>query len=289
MSFHDAVHAVVDGDEIALRALLDKTPSLVGERAAAPHRATLLHYVGANGVEAELQRSPKNAAAITRILLEAGADADAAAPIYGARDTTLCMTVTSIHPCLAGVQADIVDALVDHGARVEGLDGDGQPLGCAVLFGYIRAAERLVLRGARADNVIYAAGLGRADVVRVMLAMRTGTEGILRRNDAREGRFSFPVARAADAYEVALVVAAMHARLSTVRVLLDGGVPVNATPFAGQTALHFAAQLGRVAIVDELLARGADPRIVDKQMNQTAAEWAREGGHTELADKLSAG
>ena len=281
--FTHAVDAIVTGDEPRLRALLQSHPGLVHERARFTHRATLLHYVGANGVE--VQRSPANAAAIASILLEAGAEADAVAPVYGAADTTLCLMVTSVYPYLAGVQANLVDVLVDHGARVDGVDDEGAPLGCALLFGYREAAERLVLRGARVDNLIYAAGLGRTDVVRHMLATGTGAD-TMRRTDDRAGRFSFPVPKKADAREVALIVAAMHGRLTTVRALLDGGVSVNATPYCRQSALHYAAYTGRGEVVEELLARGADATPVDTQMNRTPAEWARELGHSAIAERL---
>jgi hypothetical protein len=184
------------------------------------------------------------------------------------------------------VQASLVDALADHGASVDGVAGDGAPLGCALLFGYTEAAERLVLRGARVDNLIYAAGLGRTDVVRHMLATGTGTDGIVRRTDDRAGRFSFPVARDAPAREIAMIVAAMHGRLSTVRALLDGGVDVNATPYCRQSALHYAAYTGRAGVVQELLARGADTSLTDTQTNRTPAQWARELGNADIADKL---
>jgi ankyrin repeat protein len=209
------------------------------------------------------------------------------ARIYGPSDTTLCLTVTSVHPYLAGVQASLVDVLADYGAKIDGVADDGGPLGCALLFGYRDAAERLVLRGARVDNLIYAAGLGRTDVVRHMLANGTGTDRIVRRTDDRAGRFSFPVARDADAREVALIVAAMHGRLSTVRALLDGGVDVNATPYCRQSALHYAAYIGRAEVVEELLARGADASLVDAQMNRTPAEWARELGNSDIAERLA--
>ena len=84
------------------------------------------------------------------------------------------------------------------------------------LLGYTRAAERLVLRGARVDNVIYAAGIGRTDVVRRMLATRTGTEGIVRRTDDWADHFSFPAPRDADAFQLALIIAAIHDRVTTV-------------------------------------------------------------------------
>src|SRR5438552_16764780 len=114
-SFTQAVNAIVTGDEAGLRELLRNDPELVHERAAAAHRATLLHYVAANGTEFELQRSPANSPTIARILLEAGAEVDALAPIYDTStgDTTLCLTVTSVHPWRAGAQQGLVDVLLD--------------------------------------------------------------------------------------------------------------------------------------------------------------------------------
>src|SRR5438477_9528488 len=152
-SFTQAVNAIIIGDEAGLRELLRDDPELVHERAPAAHRATLLHYVAANGTEFELQRSPANSPTIARILLEAGAEVDALAPIYDTLtgDTTLCLTVTSVHPWKARVQEGLVDVLLDHHAKIDGPANDGAPLGCALLFGYTGAAERLATRGARVD------------------------------------------------------------------------------------------------------------------------------------------
>jgi hypothetical protein len=72
--FSQAVQAIITGDERGLTGLLRAHPALIRERAPSQHQATLLHYVAANGVENELQRSPKNAPAIAQILLEAGAE-----------------------------------------------------------------------------------------------------------------------------------------------------------------------------------------------------------------------
>ena len=66
--FDQAVLAIIDGDEPVLRRLLAAEPDLVRQRSDSPHRATLLHYVGANGVEMELQKSPRNAAAGPRAI-----------------------------------------------------------------------------------------------------------------------------------------------------------------------------------------------------------------------------
>jgi ankyrin repeat protein len=71
-----------------------------------------------------------------------------------------------------------------------------------------------------------------------------------------------------------------------VRALLDGGVDVNATPYCRQSALHYAAYIGRAEVVEELLARGADASRVDAQMHRTPAEWACELGNSAIAERL---
>jgi hypothetical protein len=121
-----------------------------------------------------------------------------------------------------------------------------------------------------------------------MLATGTGVETITRRKDAMAGRYSFPIPRDADAREVAKIVGAIHDRVAVVRTFLDAGMDVNVAPFCNQTALHFAAQLGCNDVLDELLARGADVRVVETQFGKTPIDWAREGGHPEIAERLSA-
>jgi len=122
----------------------------------------------------------------------------------------------------------------------------------------------------------------------IMFNDASGVETITRRTDDRAGRYSFPIPRDADAREVAMIVATLHDRAEVVRIVLDAGMDVNTAPFRDQTALHFAAQLGRTDVLDELLARGADVRIVETQFNGTAIDWAREGGHPEIAERLEA-
>jgi hypothetical protein len=117
--FEDAADAVVDGDLAALESLLRAHPGLVHSRSARVHRATLLHYVAANGVEDFRQKTPSNAVAIARLLLESGAVVDAPAETYGGgtSQTTMNLLVSSTHPADAGLQPALVETLVDHGGR----------------------------------------------------------------------------------------------------------------------------------------------------------------------------
>jgi len=108
--FETAVDALLGGDIEKLGHLLSRDPSLVHRRSCFGHRSTLLHYVGANGVETYRQRVPMNLAEITTLLIEAGADVNATAEMYGGGSTVLGLLVTSDHPAKAGV--------VDHVRRV---------------------------------------------------------------------------------------------------------------------------------------------------------------------------
>jgi hypothetical protein len=169
--FEAAADAIVAGDLATLESLLRANRDLVRARSEREHRAALLHYVAANGVEDFRQRTPANAVAVAKALLQAGAEVDALADTYGggSAQTTLNLLVSSVHPAEAGLQSALVETLLDHGAAIEGLEDDGSPLMTALAFGYIDAAETLVRRGARVDNLPAAAALGHADLVRRLL------------------------------------------------------------------------------------------------------------------------
>ena len=95
----------MSGDLASLESLLAAGPELVHARSARVHRATLLHYVAANGVEDFRQKTPPNAVAVGRLLLEAGSVVDALAETYGGgrAQTTLNLLVSSAHPARAGL------------------------------------------------------------------------------------------------------------------------------------------------------------------------------------------
>src|SRR5438067_10896119 len=115
--FESAVEAVVAGEAAKLEQLLGEDPELVRERSTFLHHATLLHYVGANGVENYRQKTPKNAMRIAEVLLRAGADINAVADIYDGSDT-LGLAATSVWPFLAGVQDALIDIMLEYGANL---------------------------------------------------------------------------------------------------------------------------------------------------------------------------
>ena len=123
--FESAVEAVVNGGLAALQGALRGDPALIRVRSTRVccfdppvHRATLLHYVAANGVEGYRQKTPPNAVEIARALLQAGAEPDALADMYGAECTTMSMLVSSSHPARARLQVPLVELLLDFGAAI---------------------------------------------------------------------------------------------------------------------------------------------------------------------------
>jgi len=117
MQFESAVNAVVTGDIATLSALLRGNPELVHLRSMRMHHATLLHYVGANGVESDRRQSPANAVAVARLLLDAGAEVDAPYPGPDGHHTVLDLVCASMQAQRAGVQAALIETLLSAGAQ----------------------------------------------------------------------------------------------------------------------------------------------------------------------------
>jgi ankyrin repeat protein len=262
--FERAVEAVIDGDAGTLHELLKADPRLVRARSRRVthfdppvHRAMLLHYVAANGVEGYRQRSPKNAADVTRLLLEAGADANAVCSLYGGECTTMALLVSSTPPDRANVQVPILDVLIDHGASLTPV-GEGNwtsPIETALVFNKSAAARRLVERGAPVQTVAAAAGLGRIDDVRRLL----------------------PTSSALDRRR-ALALASQAGQSQAVTALLDAGEDPNQFNPPGTHAhtppLHQAVASGQLSIVKLLVNRGARLDIKDSIYHSTPLGWA---------------
>jgi ankyrin repeat protein len=235
------------------------------------HRATLLHYVAANGVEGYRQKTPKNAVEIATTLLKAGAGVDALADMYGGHYTTMSMLVSSCHPAKAGVQVALVETLLDFGAAIEarGSAKWGSPLMTALAFGYLNAAEALVRRGARVDTIAAAAGLGRFEDAAQLLA-----------------------SAGPDSRHRALALAAQHGHVNIVRLLLDAGEDPNRYNPDGNhshsTPLHQAVLAGHEAVVRLLVERGAGLDIKDNVHQSTPLGWAVYVGQTEIEQYLRA-
>jgi hypothetical protein len=272
-AFARSVKAIVTGDVQALRQELAADPVLVQARSVSAHRATLLHYVAANGIEPELQRQVPNADEIANVLLSAGAKVDAKCDAYDGRwNTTMDLLVSSDHPCEAGVTGKLVTLLCSFGAAVEGPENNGSPLATALCFGILDGVQALLASGARADNAIFAAAAGDA------VWMRTWLDGEVKTVDRPAPAF-FPLsADRATAAEQALVFAGMCGQVEIIRLLVKRGVSVNACPPGSHwtaTALHAAAIQGQGAAVALLLKHGADPAIRDQRHHGTPLDWVQ--------------
>jgi len=251
--FEGAVDAVVAGDLPILERLLREVPGLVQERSARLHHATLLHYVGANGVENYRQKTPKNAVEVAEVLLKAGADIDAVADIYGGSDT-LGLAATSVYPELAGVQEALIDVLLEYGAKLS-----EQLVNACLANGRGQAAEHLAKRGAPLD-LEGSAGVGRLEQVKTFF----NSHGRLKENATQKQ------------IEYGFRWACEYGRTDVVDFLLQNGLKVDAMP-RGETGLHWAAFTARVDIVKRLLAKKAPLELRDKRHRATPLEWALHG------------
>jgi ankyrin repeat protein len=268
--FEAAADAVVSGDTAALERLLREDPELIRARSTREHSATLLHYVSANGVEDYRQKTPANIVAITEMLLNAGAEVEATANVYGGGYTALGLAATSIHPERAGLQEALLQKLLDHGADL------GKSIVTACLAnGRAKAAEFLASRGARL-SFVEAAGLGRLDIVKSLLPDTPSDQlksGFLYscqygRNDVVE----FLLERGVDSAmqdangQSALHWAAIGKQLETVKLLLRRNVQLEATNVYGGTVLgqtlwsaeHDADPEMYIPILEELMAAEAE-------------------------------
>ncbi|MGH7616705.1 MAG: ankyrin repeat domain-containing protein [Gemmatimonadaceae bacterium] len=252
-NFEKAADAIVDGDLPMLEALVREHPELIRARSEREHHVTLLHYIAANGVEDFRQKTPPNAVAIARFLLEHGAEVDAGADTYGGNvwQTPMNLLVSSAHPDGAGLQAALAEVLLDFGAAVNGVANDESPIMTALDFGYGDTAETLERRGARVDNVVLAAALGRIDLVRHYVI------------DANTLAPNLPLIAphwrhmpndATVHLELALAWACKFARVDVANILLDRGVDPASADGYKMTALHWAAANGCTDLVKRLIA-----------------------------------
>lgn len=282
--FETAADAIANGDVPKLKRLLRDNSKLVRERSAREHRATLLHYASANGVEGYRQKTPKNIVRIAKILLDAGAEVDAACHVYRGNCTTLALAATSIHPARAGVMNELLQLLLDHGARMDqkGSAGNDHWLVFACLAnGQPGAARFLAGKGAHVDFVS-AAALGRLEDVQNQFNSDAGRKQAVSRELMQEAfRYAcgygatrvveFLLERGADVAEhsgdgfTGAHYAAMYGNLETVKLLLRRNPPLEIKTARGGTVLWHALEAAErhspsreyLEIVEELIAAGA--------------------------------
>jgi ankyrin repeat protein len=235
-AFEQAVESIIAGDQPRLESLLKANPALTRARSTREHQATLLHYVAANGVEGYRQKTPPNAVEIAELLLDAGADVNATADIYGSGATTLGLSATSIHPERAGLQQNLMELLLARGAS---MNDPGLVTSC-LANGRLPAAEFLAHAGAPL-TLESAAGLGYLEKVKSYFDKKGNLSG----------------KATTQQFHRALFWSAEYGRNQVIEFLLDHRAPLDARSNDGQTPLHWAVIGGHLDTIQLLVSRGA--------------------------------
>jgi hypothetical protein len=159
-----------------------------------------------------------------------------------------------------GRGAQIVAALLDHGAAVDARRDDGRTAyAMAVQSGQTETAALLEARGANTDLTVLDAFMGKcmtagpAELERLLME----APGILQ---APGGERLIPD------------LASSH-RTGAVRALVAAGLPVDARAELGATALHWACWKGYADLVEFLIRYGASLAIKDQQFDGDPAGW----------------
>jgi ankyrin repeat protein len=71
----------------------------------------------------------------------------------------------------------------------------------------------------------------------------------------------------------------------TIELFLDKGANINHQSKNKATCLIYVAAAGHKELIEELLSKGADPRLKDRE-GKTARDWALKGGYTDVANLL---
>lgn len=259
-AWHEAVAAIDSGDLPRLERLLAAHPGIATDRLdPAPDwlrrqiggaadgffaRPYLLWFVAEdprrNG------RLPANIAAIIRTIV-AAARAAHAATLQDQLDSTLQLVCWSGIAAEAGLQLDMIDALVDAGA-VPGKNPEN-----ALVNRHVAAAEHLLARGATL-TLAAALCLERFDEAERLNAQAT------------------PEVR-----QFSLVLAALNGKAAGVAWLLAHGASPDqpsADLYAHGTPLHHAVCSGSLDAVKAAVTAGADLRRRDLAWQATPLEWA---------------
>lgn len=282
--FRKAVMAVIKGEKSSLKQLLRDNPSLAKETVELEgHRASLLHYVAANGVHDSFQQTPDNILEIASLLLDAGADPHALASFYGggAGSTPLVGLVSSVHPYQKGLQAKLTKLFMDKGAQVNGLKGDGLPLATALEFWYPSTASVLISSGARTDNVVFAAAAGNVDDVIRWIHL----PGSISSPAHFPEPFDRPMTER-DEIVLAFIAAALCEQYEVVDHMLSEGFDIDTTSHRGHTALHVVSYRGSITMLQHLIASAADCMIRDRQWNSLPVHWAYSGKQEDSFQEL---
>jgi hypothetical protein len=289
--FRRALAAIEGGDADTLAQILDSHPGLVRQRLETPDEGYfrhpfLLYFIADNPIRKG--KLPGNIVAMAGIIIRAIRQ-QAADTLQEQVNDTLRLVATGRIPRECGVQAELIDLLIDAGA----IPGDGID---ALANGNPEAAWQLIRRGGRL-TLAGAAGIG---FERVGMGSSEEIDRLIAGADKRES-------------QLAVAVVAFYGRADILaRMIGTGpaasrgedkgggleiergrmrGVDLDAYPDKASgfhshgTALHQAVSSGSLAAVKVLVEAGADTGKKDKVYDGTPLDWAeylqREAGKEE--------
>ncbi|MEP7108293.1 MAG: ankyrin repeat domain-containing protein [Ferruginibacter sp.] len=249
--FLEAVESIDSGNTTLLESLLAKNPRLVNGRLSHPggdyfQHPYLLWFVADNPIR--IGKLPPNIMDISRLLIQA-VKREASGSAQDQLDYTLGLVATGRIPRECGVQIEMIDMLIDAGAKPGGCLG-------ALAHGNTAAAGYLIEKGGQL-TLASAVGLDRmSDVIRLAPS-------------ANE-----------DEQLTALTVAGFYGKPRLISFLLGMGVNPNGYPendhgfHAHATPLHQAIFSGSLDSVKLLVEAGAKLNSRDKVYDGTPLGWA---------------
>ncbi|KAJ6487307.1 ankyrin repeat-containing domain protein, partial [Mycena vulgaris] len=205
-------------------------------------------------------------AEIISILLEKGADVNAAGRLYG----------SSLQIAAAGGHTEIVGLLLEKGADVNAAGGRyGSLLQDAAARGHAEIVSILLEKGADVNaaggfygsSLQAAAARGHAEIISILLEKGADVNAA--------GRL----------YGSSLQIAAAGGHTEIVGILLEKGADVNAAGRLYGSSLQIAAARGHTEIVGILLEKGADVNAAGREYG-SSLQIAAAGGHTEIVSIL---
>lgn len=296
----DVADAVANRDFAKMKTLVAQKADI---NAAQPDGSTALHWAvywdNAEAVDL-LLKSGADTKAVTRLnatplyvaaetgsaamiqkLLAAGADPNQR--VLSQEETPLMFAARSGN-------VDAVRALLDKGAQIEAVEKfrGSTALLWAAEQNQSSVLKLLIERGAKVDakTTVAAAGGGRGAAGAAKGKGKGGDKGGDKGGPASAAAAPAPLAAAAakgkaaveddeEAFArppaggngglTALILAAREGHMEALKVLLDGGAPINQQSANGNTALIVAAMNGNAQVINYLLERGADVNLANAQ------------------------
>lgn len=282
---------------------------LIGALADEPERAAVLCETDAAGWTVLHRAAQLGNAHLTRLALDAGADAHAVVPAHGGNALMIAaqfghadvvdVLVGAMAPsagaapgvngvdgrgwsalhwaCQHGGGVPIVRALLDAGATLDlSAEGVGTPAMVAAENGHDAILHELIARGAAVD-VTDSAGWSA-----LAIAAGRGHARIVER--LVEARAAVDAAAGATR-RTALMAAAQNGHVPAASALLEARADANARDASGVSALMLGAKNGHLALVERLLQAGALADVADRA-GQTALLLCAKSGDARIAARL---